>query len=70
MRAGLRFILFSGTSILGKSLAHRKHSLEMIIDGQMGGFTQRVCYFKRTLVVFFFFSLKREITQHVRMMWD
>lgn len=70
MRAGLRFILFSATSIPGKSLAHRKHSLEMIIDGQMGGFTQRVCYFKRTLVGFFFFFLKREITQHVRMMWD
>lgn len=51
MRAGLRVILFSATSIPGKSLAHRKHSLEMIIDGQMGGFTQRVCYFKRTLVV-------------------
>lgn len=70
MRAGLRVILFSATSIPGKSLAHRKHSLEMIIDGQMGGFTQRVCYFKRTLVVFKKKKTKREITQHVRMMWD
>lgn len=55
MRAGLRFILFSATSIPRKRLTHRKHSLEMIIDGRMGGFTQRVCYFKRTLVVFLFF---------------